>query len=722
MSSVTTRISGYFGNEVDRKRQEEAVAASAQHIVNLAQQHGITMAFQPNPESGIGQLMPFGDGKWFAQGPDGQAIPVDEGFWEAMRQESHEITYGVTGAVAGGGMTAQYTKNPLLIGLGSMLGAVTGAGVGTELDYLRDAVELHEEMSASVAAHKALTAAEASVIGDAVGYPLAKGAGAIWEATKRAKDFLLDGNTAGAHKALKDTMFLSDSEVADITTNLNKATVQDTATLKAAEEQIQATILSHPGAEYVLKAAASIDPKAGAAVAKAIDTRAKDVLATTAELTDQNVGRVITQDLNNYTTEVKAYYGNVKEQVAKSPRINDFAWDFEKLAIKPVLETLQKNIMDPAVLERFALQSNKISAMADSRTLTDLIELRQLVNDFKFNKRITKVKDFEALNKVMENIDGAIHQGAGVVMENPQQWLSNYSLAKTQYAKMKGLERNVIAKALRTPGVSEEDVVNSLVKYINAIDGSFQEIMTSLPRESRRLTEGAVVEALAKKFTDGSPGGLNVIHFPLLAQELDKITFTTPEARKAKAALKQMAEVFKNDVPLAQQTGSIQIPKFQSYLTVDPVMRAKFEFASGMFNYIKRLAPTEEQRNFSLVKKAAELLEKPLNANLMKDVMSQIQDEGLLKQFTDIQRAAGMPVDAGSAKVKLYGEGPILSATGNGVEQQIPIHRIATYDIQQTIANKYGIDQADKKLMNQALKGEGYMAVQHGSDKVRKLK
>jgi len=667
--------------------------------------------------------MPFGDGKWFAQGPDGQAIPVDEGFWEAMRQESHEITYGVTGAIGGGAAAAKFTKNPWLIGLGSVVGAVTGAGVGTELDYLRDSVELHEEMSASVAAHKALTAAEASVIGDAIGYPLAKGAGAIWKATKAAKDFLFDGNTAGAYKALKDTMFLDESEITDITNGLNKATSRDTTAMKPLEEKIQATVLTQPGGESIVKAAGSIDPQAGAAVAKAIDTRAKDILATTAELTDENVGRILAQDLSNYTNDVKQYYGDVKELVAKSPRINDFNWDYEKLAIKPVLETLQKNIMDPAVLERFALQSERINSMADSRTLTDLLELRQLVNDFKFNKRITKVKDFDALNQVINNIDGAIKQGSEVVMENPQQWLSNYSLAKTQYAKMKGLERNVIARALRRPGLTEDSAVKALTKYITSIDGTFQDIMTSLPKESRKLTEGAVIDTLANKFTAGTEGGQRAMHFPLLASELDKITFTTPKARQAKAALKTMAEVFKNDIPLSQSTGNIQIPKFQSYLTVDPVVRAKFEIASSMFNWIKKMAPTAEQRNMALVSKTAKLLENPLNARLMKEVMEEAGgDTQLSKQLLDLQKQVAMSKDVGSTKVKLYGDGPVLSSKGKGKATEVPIHRIATYEAQQTIANKYGIDLADKKLMNQALKGEGYMAVQQGSDKVRKLK
>jgi hypothetical protein len=725
MSSITTRASGYFGNETAFKKAEAASKAAAQKIVNLAQEKGITIAFQPNLEpDGMDQLMPDRGGHWFVQMPDGTAKPLDFGFWESIKAESGEITLGIGGAVAGAKAAAKVTKNPWLVGAGSVAGAMFGAVAGTEIDYLRESIALHEEMEAGIAAHKALTAAEASVIGDLVAYPLVKGSKEIWNGVKSAKDFILDGNTQGAHRALKETMFMSDSEVADITIGLERAT-KGAPAVKPLEANIRAVALTQPGGEAIVKAAASIDPQASAAVAKSIDTRAKDVLETTASLTNENVGRVLVADLSNYTSAVRQQYGDVKDLVAKSPRINDFAWDYEKLAIKPVLETLRNNIMDPAVLERFKLQQQAINNMSDSRTLTDLIELRQLVNDFRFNKRITKSKDFDALNKVIANVDGAIKVGAEAVMEQPKEWLASFAKAKADYAKMKQLEKNVIYRALNRPGLTEKSVAQALTKYITSLDGSFQDVMTQLPLKSREIAEGSVINTLAEKFAAGTEGGQRAMHFPLLAKELDKVTFTTKEARQAKIAIKDMAEVFKNEIPLSQSTGNIQIPHFQSYLTADPVVRAKFEIASGMFNYIKRLAPTASQRNMALVTKTAKLIEQPLNAKAMREVMSEVSDPILLKQITDMQQAAAQAKaagDVGSAKITLYGDGQVLSAKGKGAEVKIPVHRIATYDIQNTIANKYGVDINDKVGMTDALIAEGYMAVQQGTDKVRRLK
>ena len=126
--------------------------------------------------------------------------------------------------------------------------------------------------------------------------------------------------------------------------------------------------------------------------------------------------------------------------------------------------------------------------------------------------------------------------------------------------------------------------------------------------------KGAVVDALAKRYTAGVEKGSKAIHFPMLADELRKINFTTPDARTTKKALIELGETFKNDVWLAQTAGQVTIPKFQSYLTVDPVVRAKFEVASGIFNYIKSKAPGDSNRQLALVRATSKLLEKPLDA------------------------------------------------------------------------------------------------------------
>lgn len=764
MASVTTRISGAIGNSDDFTKARILEESSARRVLDLAKARGINLMWEADPDPDpLTQLS--GAGQFYLDTEAGP-VPLDTKAWADIEAEQNEL-YGTIG---GGLLGAKYgaklavaavskvTKHPGAIATaafvggaaGSFGGAAGGAIAGTELDYLKSSAILVESMSVDIAARKALTAAESSVIGDLLGVGLIKSSSAIWQSTVAAKNFLVGGNTVAAEKALMSRMNLNESEVTDVINNLRKVTKDDLLTttyktvkdfdgnavdvgvptlvskLSAEDEAIRAMALTQPGGEGLISSAGGINADTVSNTINAIDARAKDVLASAAELTNENIGRVLVDDLSNYTADVKKFYGDVKGQVISSPRINSFTFDYDKLAINPVIDQLEKNITDPTVLERYILQSQRIKGMSTSRTLADLIEVRQLVNDFKFNKRITQAKDFGALNKVINDIDGAIKVGARQVLSDPEQWLKDFGTAKKQYAQMKGLEKNVIAKVLRRPGITEDVVVKALTKYISDIDGSFQDVMSKLPKKSRELTEGAVIKALGDKFTAGSPNLKQATNFPMLATELDKVAFTQPGPRKLKGAIKELAEVFRNDVTLAQANSNLQVPKFQAYLTTDPIARVKYEIASGIFNRIKRLKPGKENTIASLIYRTAKLLDNPLNTKAVKDIMDDIADDVVLSdQIIALQqesvRAAAAGADATAPKVNMYGDGKILSFKGSGTPQKIPAHRIATYENRQTIADTYGIDIGDTKKLDKYMSNEGYIAVQLGTGKVRRI-
>ena len=732
MASVATRYSSFTGDKVSFAAVEKANQATAQRIVDLFKERGVEVEWHQTPNKELGILDHMGGvGQYYTRDQEGNLKPLDEGFWDALKSERAELGWGVAGGIAGGKLgaetAAKVTRNPWVVGAGTIAGSIIGAAgggiIGTEMDYLREALELNVDMSSTIAAHKALTAAESSVIGDAIGLGVFGSAKYVWQGAKRAKDLLLDGNVGGAMESLKTSMFITDSEAADIAIGLQKVIEGDLP--RGKKGQIAATLATRPGSEAIVSAAAAIDPQAAAAIGKSIDNRARDVLQSTAELTEENAGRILVDDLSNYTQTVKKFYNDIKMQVAMSPNLNKFKWNYEKLAIDPVLSSLEKNISDPAVLERFVLQASKIRGMSTGANMSDLIELRQFVNDFRFNKRITKAKDFKALDEVLERIDGAIELSAKRVLPNNPEWIQTFGKAKAKYAQMKSLEKNVITRAVNRPGMTNETLVKNLTKYITSLDGSFQDVMTALPMSSRPAMEGAVLDALANKFADGLEDGLRVIHYPALSKELDKISFTTPDARKAKAAIQTMADVFKNDLNLAKATGNFQLPKMQSYLTTDPIMRAKYEFASSMFNYAKRLAPTQKSNNLALVMQAADVLENPLNARSMRELMDEVAgDVNLTKQAMIIQQRAARDAADGKVtpKILFYGEGNVLSVKGSGKPTAIPQHRIATYEQQKQVADTYGLDYNDKKSLAIYLKQEGYSAMQHGSDSIKRIK
>jgi len=711
MASMTTRVSGFFGNQEAARKAEAGALGSRKKIIAMAAERGLELTWNEQ----IGEFV--------AETADGPQ-PINEGIWESLLAEKGELAGGISGGLAGFKLGSR--GGPWAAAGGSILGAAVGSAVGSQFDYLYQAIKLQEEIEADVMAHRALTAAEVSVAADVLGIGVFGTHKYAMKSIARVKDFLVDGNTEGAYRALKEMEYVTDEQAQELVEQLAKVSIG--APGKKAEEQaIAAVVTTKPGAEGVVAAAAAVDPQASRAIGKAIDDRAKDLLQATQELSGDNIGRIMREDLGNYVADVKNFYGNVKAAAAQSPRAANFSFDYDKLAVQPVIDTLQKNITDPAVLEKFKLQAERIRGMSDARTFGDLLELRQIVNEFKFNTKITKSKDFDTLNQVLGNIDGAIRSGAEVVLENPKQWLNDYDLARLNYAKMKQLEKNVMYKALTREGISEKDVVRSLSKYITALDGTYNDLVSKLPKEMKFRVEAATIDTLANKFTAGVGDGQRATNFPMLAKELNMVSFSSPEARKMKDAINQLAEVFKNDVPLSQITGNVQVPKFQSYLTTDPVARAKYEIASKSFNYIKTLLPNKEQATLALVRKTAELLENPLSSKSVKELMDEAAgrvdlSEDILKMQQEVARAKAAGKDVGSAKVKLYGNGSVLSAKGTGTEHTIPLHRIATTEQALQIADANGINAADKKLLDGILTQYGYKAVQQGTDKVRVLK
>lgn len=711
-SLLTTSISGYFGNEEALRNATASAKASEDRIVQLAAAKGLNLVVQ--------------EGEFYAQTEQGLQR-VTPAWYQSFFQARGELVTAVAGGFAGakiGAVATAAAPNPYVKGagvfFGSLAGAVAGSIIGTEADYIHNAIILQEDFNAEIMARKALTAAEASAVGDTIGFGLFKIAGSALKHIVAAKRFIAEGSTARAKEALKENLFIDDDTATELVEKMSK--LAQVPGVNKSEQQIAAAALSVPGAEGLVKASVSIDPLASASVKHAIDTRAKDVLKATASVADDNIGALLKGELADYTTLVKENFGRVKAVPAQSPRANKFSFKYNKLGLEPVLSRLSGNITNTEVAYKFAKQSEKIRAMSTTRTMTDLVELRSLVNDFKFNKRIRLAKDFDMINEVLANIDSGISQGAYATLDNPKQWLKDFADARVQYAKMKGVEANVIAKLANRPGVSDELMARSLAKHATAIDDTFVEILNTVPTATRAKIEGSVLNSMATKFTAGTEGGMQAVHFPKLGKSLEGVTFTSPEARTMKKALIELAEVFRNDIPLAQVAGDIQIQPFQSFLTADPVVRAKFEVASKMFNWVRSKLPGADARARTLVTKTARVLENPVNAKNVREIMEQVKgDPEILEGIEQLARNATMNKTPGLAKLVMFGDGKTLSAKGTGAKQTVPMHRVASIQQARTIAEASGINIAEKKVLDMKLKDLGYMAIQTGAESVRKF-
>lgn len=736
MTSVFTRTGAWFGNEGDRRLAQEAQLASRKKIIQAAnampefQSRGLRLDWvfteqEDGTPSDYGNVF-TDDGQFVVIDAQGQKTPLTPGFIESIRAEGYEISGAVAGAIAGTRVGANVPGPwPVKAGaafVGSVLGAAGLATAGSQLDYLQNALLLQQELDGTVAASRALSAGQTSVIGDVLAWPIAKGISASASSLVQLKNRLIDGRE---YSALKELFFVSDDELEAMRQGLLKVTDLP-GSVKS--QRIAAYALTQPGGEDLLRQVSNVNPKASRAVSRAIDLRAKDVLRTADEVADKDIARLLSQDLSNYTSDVKAFYQSVKEQAAAAPRASQFVFNFDELGLEPALTAMEKELVDPTAVERYMRRAHVIRSRSDARGFADLLELRQLVNEFKFGSGMKKATDLKIFNDTLAKIDEAIDQGADIVLNNPQQWKAQYAAARAKYAEMKSLERNVLARALRRPGIDTDAAVEKLTRYISASDDTFADVLNVLPKQAREKVENSVIKAVAEKYTAGIGEAVRASHFPMMAEELKKMPFTTQYARRMKAALIQLGDTFKNDVAIGQHTGSLSIPQFQSYLTADPKVRLQYEFATSIFNHVRRFGPGQANRALSLVMKTGKLLESPLNAKTAKELADLAAGEvdvvpSIVQMQQHAARQAAGSKDPMATRVKLWGDGDKLSLRGSGTPTAtIPIHRIATAEQVNVLAAKYGINPADTKALDWALQQEGFKAVAQGTEKVRILK
>lgn len=721
-----TMIAAWGGSEASLRIMEETQASAEKHIVkSLKDRLGVEAVYDEE----------YGG---YVDATTGE--PLDHGFWRNLATDLDNsgalFTMSLVGAAEGARFGSVATSSLGPVGkaagtfIGGVLGGAFGGAVGSQLDYFRSAMKIDEEMRGEIMARKALNEAEIAVIGDVAFAALLKvgkaTGGKAKEAVSRIIEFARSKDTKGAERALKEYLYLSDDELQEISDGLSSLTTFDGAT--PTQQKIGAAVLTQPGGEAILEAVVRNTPKASQALIRSINDRAQSLAHNVDDIRDPAAALRIVNDLDSYQKDVKGFFTDVKNAANTSTKKDAYFFDIDKLGVVPALDDLKKSIADPMTRIKLFNKISNVKHFSKTRSFHDLLELRQIVNGIIHSGK-GEAKKLNELRSTLNAIDAEISKGAELALDNPTQWKADWKAANAAYSEMKRMEKNVLFKALTKPGLRPEQIANSLTQYIGAIDNTYVEVMSKMPRQTRVAVEAEIFAKLSDKYTLGSEGGWKVTDFPALAEQLKSMPFTSPEARKLQQAILRMADVFRNDVQLAKISGEIPLPRFQSYLTADPVIRAKFAVASGVFKKVKELTPGETQRNMALVNVVTELLDKPLNAKLLDDL---VKEAGSNIEVTEAaqelaQAAARMKADKAdltSPKVRLYGSGNILSVSNKGALQQadtLPLHRIASQDEANTIALSNGVNPQDIKAVDELLSNLGYKAVQHGTNRVRRL-
>lgn len=609
---------------------------------------------------------------------NGSKVEIDEGILDSIFKAEYEIFNSMLGGYAGykavatfgaglfGGKFGWLTKFVSVVG-GAAVGSGTFSSVGRSLDILSNAIRVKEGVDAQFLKQQMVDAGVFTATAEIIGTPLLYGGAKLLKGIGTAFIAIKNGNTKGGYKALKDLMHLDDNQVKEIIIEWERMT-DSVAPGKTLEEKALHVIpQTEYGGEAIISQAASMNPKASSDISKLINDRANSLINSAKELTNDNISTVINDDLKTYMRTVKDNYTGIKAFAIDAMKGKSYSFDYKSLALEPIFKAAEANIRNPAILKRFQLYVDRIQQlgqykatqattktikrpfarggpkeevidipvkpMVESgklRSFKNLLELRKVVNEFKYNTKIRNALDYDALNSVLYKIDREISTIAKEHMPNGDLWLIQWNKANKAYAQMIALKGNVLYKALVDTagvkkGINPNKIIRALSSNITAIDGTFMEVLNKLPPKARSNAEGAVLDHLISKYTVGE--GFKAIHFPKLVQELEHVAFTTQKARELKRVISNLAKIFKNDIRLQEATGKITIPSFQSYLTVDPMVRLQFEVASQSFNYIRRLMPTNKGKAIAMVTKVAKVMENPKNAKAIKELINILPDD-----------------------------------------------------------------------------------------------
>jgi outer membrane lipoprotein SlyB len=696
-------------------------------------------------EEGIDAFINPSSGDLMMRDENGIEQEVDSSFVNDIYNSKAEVT----GAIAGGIYGAKLgTKVPgkvkiLAVPAMSIAGSMFGSSIGKAADMTINAAILKEDLEANLYMQQMKEAAIFDGVMNVVGTSLFKSGKYGYKAIMRAYDFALAGNSKGAYKALLENMQISDDQAKALVEQWEKFN-QVKAPGKTYEDKAIAVISStQQGAEGVIKYSAARNQRLANVVISDIDQRAKGLIASVDNVADENVGKFVREDLGKYRQDVKDFYGLIKNQGADAINGTDFRFNFEKLAIDPVLENIGKNITDPKLQENFVVHMSRIQGASKDRTFGGLLELRTTVNDFKYSKTGMSKADKEALDSVLNRIDGQI--GRAVKEYMPQDgaaWVKNFSKAKEEYAKMKVLEQNAIYRFVTKKTRSEASIQQALSRFGGNKDVDmelYEPIITRLSGATRAKVEGAAIKNLVNKYTLGETADKQAIHFPALYDAMKGLNLQTQEGKNLLRVTEEISKIFKNDVSLSKISGNIAVPKFQSYLTDNPVERVRFEISSSVFNVFKRMLPGELNRNLALLNKVDKLLRDPLHARTAEDLIKsmpkgqQAEMQSLIKQL-QIETAKA-PKKAASTTGYMYkqtttGKATVTSGTlGKGVylvdkvtnpvegskviKQEVQFNKLATM---QDISNLLGREVTEKELrtmpeLQQKLIDKGYLGI-----------
>jgi hypothetical protein len=666
----------------------------------------------------------------------------------------------MSGAMLGASVGFAYTPGPAILKLvGGVVGGAIGSVVGTELDYMNAAISTHQELSSKLAFEKGLGAAEASMTYDVLFGAAIKGASygiklskVGWQTLNHGYELVKNGNRDGAYKVLTESLDMDDDKVKQVIDLWEKVNGMKVPGNNIKEQALAVLPTTSPGGQDILEAVSRDNPAASSAIQRDVAQRAQSLLDASDEIADDDAARRVISSLRTFVDDASLMLSSTKSQFVNGTTLD--------LVDKPnyvePMENMFSSIIDHLNIDaasrggyQFISEAKMPQMMAKAENLTtpnDLIELRNSLNELKYSKSIRNTLTLQKIDSVLELVDGHIEQVAKSSMGEVegQNWLDMWDLALEGYSKSLVIQKNGLFNAMTkktTAGkpIRNDVIARALINYGPSIDdayirrggeaiNTYDEVIDELPTNTVRDVEGLIVQGMVEKWTSGQKGGLRATQFPALSEALSVYDFRSAEAQRLKTVVEELGSLYKNDVPIAAATGAISFQPFQSYLTTNPIVRAKFAIASGIFNYVSTLKGGAQADTRAMINWVGKMLAEPLNPRTTAHVIEEVkQDQTVAKAIEDYQKelaaskARGEPDTLLQVKTYRDKQGNLFSNPAKGLtaSESIAGKSIARDEY---VNSKFGTTtDALTRYQKAELINEGFEAVMTASGQITRL-
>ncbi len=622
------------------------------------------------------------DGTIMVPDSNGTLIPLDVNWYDIMASRGFEIGGSVGGFFAG---YAKTPGNPLTlwgqaakVAGGTVAGAL-GAGSGRGADIMRARLLNKQALEGKFILDEMVAAGAADAVLNTALVGIFKTGQASLFIVKRAYDLAFQGNIKGANQALMEIMHMTEDEADVIVRQWEK--LNPAVKLGGSQAAKRLRIIPRTAADaFVLAGPASKESSLMSTnLAREISTRAKDLQSQVQTATNERMGAILRDELPIYLKRVDDIYAGTKAVAVEQMKGKNYIFDYSTIVLEPLLDRTVKGIQNPRLREKASalfssiqraggkqiVTSEGTTIVAPIRTFEDLLDVKRLLLEFKNTTAVVKAnkRDIASVDQAILNVDKEITKTARANLgkASGNQWLAAWKAANQGLENSISIKANVLFRAIMQKGVGDKQVLKTLLKTANSLDGTYRELMQALPKRMRAPTEGAVISELVKKWSIGEVSGRQAIDFVALDKQLEHIPLTTPHHREVKRAIAEMARVYKNDPHLLAASGTVKMAGFQSYLTDNPAVRIKYWAVSEMMNYVRRLIPSEKGRETAMIMAIARLLKDPADSTRLNTVLDFLPADPAVRN--EMRRAALEIAEwnekSNFPKVEVYGQAPV---------------------------------------------------------------